>query len=680
MTKRVRDLRSAPAPVPPRDLPLRHPAMMAALVVAALCLVLSASYVLYDTDLWHLLAQGRAIWSGHGIPRTDLGTWPTYGQPTFVSSWAFRAILWPLWAWGGVGALYAWRWITTLGVFALLFATARVLGARGLSAVLVLVAASLDYRLRTDIRPEMMASLLLAAQLWLLERHRAAPQEARVAKQTWWIAAIACAWANVHISYYLGFVLLAIHLLDATFARRAPGPAGEAARARSRQLWRVTLAAAAASFVNPYGGVALARPFQFALSWRHDPLFATIAELQPMPWNVALTNGQPIWPLLVLWRGWRRRWDVVEVSACVIFSGLALSSLRFVATYALVAAPFIARDLQELMTSRRWPVPRLPLAARAGLTAILSVALCLPEWLRPDLPLGIGLDRRTIPEHACDFMAAHGVQGRGFNHFHLGGYLPYRFWGVPGRLPFMSTQPELSRPEDRRLYVEALRSGEGWRALDGRYRFNWVLLDRDPVGEDSLPDVLDRDPTWAMVFSDDTAQLLVRLEGALAAVADSYAYRLVPAGRVGRYELGVGCERDPGLRARAEAELDRMIASSPQNGGASHLRGWFALMDGDRPAARRHLERAIALKPMLPAVHHMLGNLALADGRPRDALREFDLERRHHAPPLGIFFQTGVAWQRLGDPSRARAFYQRELARDPASPAADSLARLEARQ
>ena len=161
-----------------------------------------ASYLLYDTDLWQHLVMGKAIWAARGFPRTNLWTWPQYGEPYYVSSWGFRALAWPLWAWGGIPALYAWRWLTTLTVFGLLLATARALGARGLSAILVMVWFALDYRLRTDVRPETLAAVLLALDLWLLERHRlGAGGEAAARRQTWWFVATAWAWANVHISY-----------------------------------------------------------------------------------------------------------------------------------------------------------------------------------------------------------------------------------------------------------------------------------------------------------------------------------------------------------------------------------------------------------------------------------------------------------------------------------------------
>jgi predicted Zn-dependent protease len=72
--------------------------------------------------------------------------------------------------------------------------------------------------------------------------------------------------------------------------------------------------------------------------------------------------------------------------------------------------------------------------------------------------------------------------------------------------------------------------------------------------------------------------------------------------------------------------------------------------------------------------------IALAQGRPRDALRWFESERRANPEARGIDTQIGQAWSRLGDRTRARAAYLRELRRHPDNrEARDSLAVLEGR-
>jgi len=310
----------------------------------------------------------------------------------------------------------------------------------------------------------------------------------------------------------------------------------------------------------------------------------------------------------------------------------------------------------------------------------IGFAFGIPEWARVDLPLGLRIDTLAAPAGACDFMAAHGVRGRGFQDSHFGGYLAWRFPRERGRLPFLSTQAEYSPPADRAGYLAALASAEGWRALDRDRRFDYVLLERGQVGGDSLLDVLDREPGWRMVFSDDAAEVLVRVESPLRAVAHSFAYRLIPAGRTLREQLVAACERDSSLRAATESELGRMIASSARHGSASHLRGFLALQDGDLDRARGDLEAAAALLPELQGVHDMLGTIAYRQGRLKDAAEQYRAELHSHSVPPGIYFRLGATVQGLGDLRAARSYYRLELAQNPEHQSArDSLAAIEGR-
>jgi hypothetical protein len=432
-------------------------------LVAVACVLVSVSFRLYDADAWQHLAFGRALWSRHAIPVTQTFIWPDLGARLVNPSWGFSALIWPFWSLGGITGLFVWRWLTTLATFALLWLTARRLGARGFTSLFVMVVCALVYRQRSQIRPETIASVWFATTVWLLEGRRQAVRIGGAGEdRSAWLVAVAWAWANSHLSYYLGFLVLGIHLLDAHLSPRVPGAHPV------RRLWWIALAMLAASFVNPYGWRALARPFEFALFLRDEPLMRSISELKPVDWSIQRANGLPLlligWPLLALGR-WRRQGiDRVELLMCAAFTALGLSSGRFIAGYALAAAPYLARDLDQRLAA----IPRLHLAPwpRALVASAACIAACWTEWSRFQGPIGIGFDLRHTPQYACDFIAHHGIRGRGFNHFYLGGTMIYHFWPDPDRLPFVDIHPE-ERPRDvRDMYYQALASPQGWAALD----------------------------------------------------------------------------------------------------------------------------------------------------------------------------------------------------------------------
>ncbi len=680
MTRRRRG--AGPAPVatpPPPPVPPAHPAMVAALLAVAATLVVCVTYVLFEPDFWQHLRVGRAVWETRSVPVTQVWTWPTYGAPDVTPSWLFRALVWPFGSVGGVEGLFVWRWLTTLAAFALLWATARRMGARGFAALGVLVLCGLAYRTRSQIRPETLVVVLMAVLMWVLETRRRGGRDLSPA-----LIGVAWVWANAHISYYLGFVILGAYLVhDALEARRQGG----AAWRRPARLLLVGAAMAAVSFLNPSGWQALWQPVDYFLHMRHEPLFRSIDELKPLDWRANLDNGLLLllvgWPLLILRRAARGEHDVVDVLLCAVFTLLAVPAQRFFGFYAIVAAPFVARDLDAWAAGLRLPSPLRPPWARAAAVILLCLAVVRGEVARSSPRVGVAIDESYFPVRACDLIAAEGLRGRIFNQFYQGGYLLHRFWPERDRLPFLDIH-QSGGPEIRRLYMEAFASPAGWRALDARYRFELVLMDRRRDPRNPLLDVLDADTTWALVCVDDAAALYLRRDGAHAATARRLAYRHLPGGTARLGPLGAAATSDPALRDAVVAELERQREASPWHAGALSLLANVALSEGHYDDARALLERGLVLSPGLGRAHERLGRILLEAGRPREALRAFERERAaargpsRSAEPRGVALLMGRAWQALGEPGRAREWYRRELRADPGNgEARDSLAALD---
>lgn len=660
MKGRAPTRRSGRHAAPPRAAlaPLPRTAIVLVAGVAVVCAVVTLGSRIYDMDLWQHLAYGRALWMTHQVPTTQQWTWPDVGAPEINASWGFRALLWPFWAAGGVAGLFAWRWILALSTLALGWLTARRLGARGLTPWVILALAALMVRQRAQIRPELLASLLLAIQIWILETRRQGGPD-----RTPWLVATAWVWANVHLSYPLGFAVLGIHLADEQVR------AWRERRAVSWRLLAIFTAAAAVSFLNPFGVRGLAWPFQFAFQWRHEPLERDVTELAPLLWNQVWRSGVALWivgwPLLVLSRIRRHGFDMVEAVTCALFTLLVVSGHRFVGTYAVAAFPYVTRDVSEHIAALPGPRAMKAAVARAASAAALCVGLSIPEWTNPRIRLGFGLDMPELPVAACDFMANHGVGGRGMNHFPLGGYQVWRFWPDRSRLPFFTIHTEYGTPERRALYLNAFFTRSGWDALDASYRFDYALLRYQQIGDDHLVDILDDDPRWALVFLDDAAAVYVRRDGPLADVARRNAYQVLGAGSAKLKRLNLAALSDSLLRRTVHDELERQVAGSPANSAAHTALAHIAQFDGRRDEAREHFRRALAVNDHKKGAHLGLGLLELEAGNAREAIVEFRAERRGYPNLPDLSFHIGRAYLALGDPVNARRWFRDELSRQP---------------
>jgi len=669
-----RKAEAASVPLPSLPLMTRGPLALAGLV-ATLCVLAACTSAVYDTDLWQHLLVGKVIWQTHAIPHTQLWSWPTHGAPDELPSWLFRVLLWPFWAQGGIWGLFVWRWLTTLVAFTLAYFCTRRMGATGVAPLLMLVWAALFWRQRAQMRPETFAGVLLMAQVLLLETRRARAGTPPARDLAWGVVPIALVWANAHISWYLGFVVSGAYFLDDLLHRSAGR--------RPLTLLAAMAAALLASLVNPFGWETLVQPLQYFTVWRHEPVYQSIGELSPIFWDVHVRDALPLWLALVVVAAlvrWRTRgFDAAQAVLMAVCLTQALTTQRFLGYAALTLAAFSARDVADWLGRRRWPDALHAPAARAMLAATACVALVVPSLADPQVGFGFGFAHRMTPERACDWIEQHGVRGRAFNTFAEGGYLLYRFYPDPGRLPFMDIH-QAGTKEIRYLYAWSLQDTSAWRILDQRYRFDWVLLPGNTPGSPRLSNVLDTDSTWALVFVDDEAALWLRRDGACAALAREQAYRWVPGGPAGIGPLGERAARDSTTRGAISAELDRAIASSPYNGRAHALAGNLALLEGRWSDARAHFDAAVRLQPQDLALRERQGLARLYGGDPRGAEAAFREARGLPGNWSEADLREGQALAALGRREDARRAYERSLARHPElTEARDSLASLGAR-
>ena len=566
---------------------------MVAAAVAFACIAAAVTYRIFDPDFWQHLLVGRVIWQTHSIPRDQLWSWVTYGHAEPLQSWLFCALLWPFYSVAGVLGLALWRWLTTLAAFALLWAAARRMGARGLTPLVALVWCAWVFRVRTQLRPEMVAAVLMALELWLLEARRVRrpshSSETLWRDPAWGLVPIVWIWANAHASYFIAFVLLAIHGADAALRREG--------RREIRRLAPVALAMVLAGLANPFGWHTLWLPFDYALHLSRETLYRGISELAPMGWAGNARSGVWImiflWPLLALLRIRRAGPDWAELATCALATAYAVPSQRFVGVYALAAAPYLGRDLDEL--ARAWPRPawlRAP-ALRAAAAAAVCIAVGIPEALRPAYAPGIGIAMDRYPVAAADFMVRHGVRGRGFSHFRQVGYLAWRFWPDRERLPFTDIH-QAGTPADREAFAEAfLAPRQTWRNIASHYELDYAVLDRRARLGAELLDVLDADRAWAVVFLDDAAALYVR-RASLSAVADSFEYRILGGGQ---QRVAAIASVDSAGWEPLRHELERSAAESPWSSRAHAVLTSMALAQGRTEEARAHLERVLAVDP-----------------------------------------------------------------------------------
>lgn len=199
-----------------------------------------------DPDIWWHLRSAEWIAANHALPRTDPFSTFGAGKPWAAYSWLYELMVYGLYRWLGLQGIVAY----TAGMaVAVAMALHRLLGhlQRDFTFAVLLTIFSVFsiMRLYTP-RPWLFSILLFTLVVDLLMRARRNGEE----RGLLWLPVIFALWANLHIQFVDGLVVLGIATAEAFAARRW---SVVETRIRPGVLSLVTCSCVLATLVNPYG-------------------------------------------------------------------------------------------------------------------------------------------------------------------------------------------------------------------------------------------------------------------------------------------------------------------------------------------------------------------------------------------------------------------------------------------
>jgi hypothetical protein len=455
--------------------------------------------LLNDGDTgWHI-RTGEYILNTRTVPSTDLFSFSKAGQPWFAWEWLIDILFaavhgrFGLIGVGVLGALALAFWAT------LLFRYMIWRGASTLVALAATLAVFLASGVHYSARPHIATLLLLTVSLWIMERDLRKPDA-----WIWILAPLSTLWVNMHGGFAALFACLAI--VCVTSIRDS---------ARLKRYLAVTAACAVATLANPYGYKLHVHVARYATS---DWIRNTVDEFQSPRFR---SVGMAAFELLLFaglftvvalvrkgeWRG---------ALLILLWAHAALTSMRHVPIYALVAAPFIAdeasrwwnRFLASGPEGLRPSGPSDPATSPARgfsvwapvLAAILVAVMPARTW-RPDFP-DSKFPVAAVESRAQEFMPAAGRTPVVFTTDQWGDYLIYKLY--PRLKVFIDGRSDLYGPEIGNAYLKLRDGGAGWQKVLDDYGFNVVLL---PPGS-PLIELLKQRPDWKLSYDDGVSVVL----------------------------------------------------------------------------------------------------------------------------------------------------------------------------
>ncbi len=181
-----------------------------ALVLAALfavpALMCAHAACVIDPDIWWHLRTGEWILAHHAVPQVDPFSGPLAGSPWLAYSWLYELVAVKLFHWLGLAGIVAYSSGMVLAItVAMVHMVRRVQRDFSLAVLLSFAAVFCMGRLYTP-RPWLFTILLFILELDILMQAR---RTGRV-RELLWLPLIFALWANVHIEFVDGLMVLGL--------------------------------------------------------------------------------------------------------------------------------------------------------------------------------------------------------------------------------------------------------------------------------------------------------------------------------------------------------------------------------------------------------------------------------------------------------------------------------------
>ena len=483
-----------------RSLSIRH--VWIGLTVAAAFIGPASSPIGLPDAYWTLLTGAWMMANGRLLEGDPFTAAPHTAGPVLNVQWLADLIFHGFEALGGLPMVITGTALVVAATYGLLLLAAfTASGHLRLSCVSVWLAYVLGVS-NLSPRPQTLAYPIFA--LFVVAVMRA--EWRKDTRALWLLPPATALWANLHGSFFTGFVLLGCAIAGRVLSTRSLYAA--------RPYVLTLVGCLAASLINPYGPGSLV----YVATIGSNPVIRDyVTEWAPttVSWREGIMFFASVALLAGLMLKSRLRLTAFEVLALLAFGYLAWSSVRAIVWWGLVIAPTMARLLGSLVPNRLGQAAATrekPLLNAAILVGIGCLAIVALPWFKTSLSI-LPQDKRGLfapdtPVAVGDYLRTHDppVGGVLFNDQSWGGYLEWATW--PKHQVFLDGRFELHPSQVWFDYLDVVFPSARWRALLDQYHIGYLVLSK--AEEADLVTDLRADAGWSLDYEDDQAVVFER--------------------------------------------------------------------------------------------------------------------------------------------------------------------------
>jgi hypothetical protein len=464
--------------------------LVVAVLFAVPALMCIHAALVNDPDIWWHLRTGEWMLAHHSVPHVDPYSSALSGSRWLAYSWLFELAAVKLYQWLGLVGLVAYTSAMILAITVAIFHLLRRLQIDFTLVVLLTFCACYSMGRLDSPRPWLFTVLFFVLEMDILMQARKTGR----ARELLWLPAIFALWANVHIQFIDGLLVLALAWVE-TIAARWGAPSAST-RVRPKWMGLALAGSLLVTLANPFGWRIYQAAYELATQ---AGALNKISELQALPFRTLSDYA-----ILLLALGstaalaWQRRFMPFETALLGFAAVLSFRSQRDVWVMAVAGVVILA----SMITGSEKAAIRLPKWGAAIALLVAGLAMLVGFRLMPVNNARLATDlAKNMPVHAVETVLAKGYAGPLYNDYNWGGYL---IWAL--RMP-VSIDGRAAFYGDQRLD----RSMATWNAEPDWASDAQVTQAGLVIGpaKAALTQVLRMEPRFQLVFEDQVAAVFV---------------------------------------------------------------------------------------------------------------------------------------------------------------------------
>jgi hypothetical protein len=535
----------------PKQTPLPDVGDIIFFLMMYIMLFLRPSFVFGDGSTgWHIFTGKMILESAsHAIPTTDFMTYGIHaGKPWVAYEWLSDLVMATLVQLGGMNLLAVFVSGAIALLFLLLYERCRQEGCHFVTALVITVLGALTSSIHWLARPHLFTFFGVYIFATVLEdRYRG-----RIKGLRFFLPLILfmIVWANAHPGFIVGFAMIGLYLVCSiiNFIVFSDSTSRAASTLKIRDNAIALAVTALATIANPYG-IKLYSYLSHYLKTSQAILAATQEYLSPnfhsdfAPVCLALLFGIFAFSLTAS----LKRLTMPRFLLCLVFAFLALTAVRHMPLFVIVALPAIAqlfssvKPITQLNTGETAPAP-VPATWWQNLVAKLkevgdgfseNEAICqmhlVPiltvltfslasifghgNFLLGSLTSGFDTDSLPGPKMLA-YITEKEKSGElkpnaGFNYDNWGGYLRFSLYDKEHPLNsrvFIDDRADFYGDKYYQDYALVSQALPGYQNVLDKNKINWVIF----PANSRLGAILKDSPDWTLAQKDAASYLLVR--------------------------------------------------------------------------------------------------------------------------------------------------------------------------